>query len=263
MGLLKFDMLLPAFGLVLARMSGMMLAVPMLASAQVPRMVKVFLAATLSLMVFPIVASKLPQSLTLTQAAVGMIGEFIIGDILGLAAGMVFFAAQIAGKIVSHQSGFALGQVFNPLFDEEFTVLDQVWFFAAFMFFLALRGHVAVVQLVLRSFDRVPPMTLGADPELGDFAVNMARSMFDIALRLSGPTVLALLLASLVMGFLTKTMPQVNVLSVGFTLKIIIALALMGVTIATSDGVMTRAMGDALDSVGRLFESLSERVTHG
>jgi flagellar biosynthetic protein FliR len=263
MGLLKFEMLLPAFALVLARMSGMMLAVPMMASTQVPRLVKVFLAATLSLMVFPVVAPRLPQSLSLTEAAAGMVGEFVIGEVLGLAAGMVFFAAQIAGKIVSHQSGFALGEVFNPLFDEEFTVLDQVWFFAAFMFFLALRGHVAVVTLVLQSFERVPPMALGADAELGEFAVNMARAMFDVALRLSGPAVLALLLASLVMGFLTKTMPQLNVLSVGFTLKIIIALGVMGVTIASSEGVMTRAMSDGLDSVGRLFEHLSERVNHG
>lgn len=263
MGLLKFEMLLPAFALVFARISGVMLSVPMLSSAQVPRMIKVLLAGALSWMAFPVVAGKLPQSLTLAQAGMGMVGEFLIGEVLGLAAGMVFFAAQIAGKIVSHQSGFALGQVFNPLFDEEFTVLDQMWFFAAFMFFVAMRGHLAVVTLVLRSFEQVPPLMLTVDGELGAFATGMVRSMFDVALRLSGPAVLALLLASLVMGFLTKTMPQLNVLSVGFTFKIVIALIVMGVTVASSDGLMTQALDDGLDRVGRLFEHLSERVTHG
>lgn len=263
MGLLRFEMLLPAFALVVARMAGILIAVPMLSSNQIPRMPRVLLVAVLSLMAFPVVAPRIPQTLSLGQAGAGMVGEFIIGEILGLAAGGVFFAAQIAGKIVAHQSGFALGQVFNPLFDEEFTVLDQLWFFVAFMFFLALRGHVAVVMLVLKSFEHVPPLTFLADQSVADFAVGMTRSMFDVALRLSGPAVLALLLASLVMGFLTKSMPQLNVMSVGFSFKIFIALFLVAVTISASDNLMTNTLADGLDQAGRLFEHLAEAAANG
>jgi len=57
-------MLLPAFCLVVARVSGIVLGVPMLASKQIPRVVKVWFVVTLSLMVFPLVAQTLPQSLT-------------------------------------------------------------------------------------------------------------------------------------------------------------------------------------------------------
>lgn len=263
MGLLRFELLLPAFALVLARMTGVVIATPMMSSAQVPRLVKVLLVVTLSLMAFPVVASKLPHSLSLTAVTVGLAGEFLIGEILGLAAGLVFYGAQMAGKIVSHQAGFALGEVFNPLFDEEFTVLDQMWFFAAFMFFLALRGHVAVVTLVLKSFDQVPPMMLCADGSLGDFGVGIAQSAFEIALRLSGPAVVALMLTSLVMGFLTKTMPQMNVLSVGFSLKIVIGILLVGVTIGFSDGLMSRSLTEGLDRAGEVMERMSESILHG
>ncbi len=263
MELIRYEIMLPAFALVVARMSGILLAVPMFASNQIPRMTRILLVAVLSLMAFPVVSSKIPTGLTFGQAGAGMVGEFVVGEILGLAAGSVFFAAQIAGKIVSHQSGFALGQVFNPLFDEEFTVLDQLWFFVAFMFFLALRGHVAVIMLVLRSFEHVPPMTFLVDQSVADFAVGMTRSMFDVALRLSGPTVLALLLASLVMGFLTKTMPQLNVISVGFAFKIFIALVLVAITINSSDALMTRSLADGLDQAGQLFEHLAEAATNG
>ena len=263
MGLLRFELLLPGFALVLARMSGVMLAMPMLNSAQVPRMIKVLLAFTMSLIAFPVVMSKLPVSLTLAQTTVGAAGEFLIGEVLGLAAGLVFYGAQMAGKIVSHQSGFALGEVFNPLFDEEFTVLDQIWFFAVFMFFLALRGHIAIISLILRSFDLVPPMMLSVDGSLELFATSMARTTFEVALRLAGPAVLALMLASLVMGFLTKSMPQMNVMSVGFTFKIMIALLVVGLTISSSESLMTRTLSNAFDQVGMVMEQMSKKVTHG
>jgi len=256
--LLRFELLLPAFALVLARVAGMVLAVPMFASAQLPALIKVMLIAALSLMAFPLVAGKLPLSISLAAAVAGMIGEFIIGELLGLAAGAVLFGAQMAGKIVSHQSGFTLGQVVNPLFDEEVTVMDQLWFFAAFMVFLTVGGHLSVASSLLFSFDRIPPLALAADPRLLDFAVGMIESMFDVALRLAGPAILALLLASLVMGFLTKTMPQLNVLSVGFAAKIAVALGLTALTVASSEGTLVRTIYEGFEQFAGLLSDLAE-----
>lgn len=261
--LLRFDMLLPAFGLVLARVAGLVLAVPMLSSRQLPLAVKVWLIVTLSLMAFPVVTPHLPGSLTLGHAAAGMVGEFVIGEILGFGAGMVFFAAQVGGKIVSHQSGMALGTVFNPVFDAESTALDQVWFFTTLMIFLGLRGHIAVITVLLGSFETVPPMMARFDGTLAEFAVGIMRSMFELALRFAGPAIAALLLTSLVMGFLTKTMPQLNILSVGFSLKIAAALSAVALTIIYSQDMVEDALFKGLDDVGLLFERMSEQLIHG
>lgn len=261
--LLRFEMLLPAFALVLARVAGLVLAVPMLSSRQIPRLVKVWLVVTLSLMAFPVVSPHLPRSLTLGQAAAGMIGEFIIGEILGLGAGMVFFAAQLAGKMVSHQSGMALGTVFNPVFESQSTVLDQIWFFTTLLLFLALRGHIAVVTVLIDSFRTVPPLMAEFDGALADFLVAILRNMFELGIRLAGPAILALLLTSLIMGFLTKTMPQLNILSVGFSLKIATALFVMGLTLPFSQDLIATGLFDSLDYVGLLFEHTSETLIHG
>ncbi len=263
LGLLRFEMLLPAFALVLARVAGIIFSVPMLASSLIPRNIMALLVAAISLMVFPAVLPLLPTSLTIGQALAGLVGEFLIGELLGLGAGLIFYAAQVAGQIVSHQAGLSLGQVFNPMFDEETNILDQVWFFSVMALFFALRGHIAVVEVLLASFKSIPPMTMLADPALGDFTVNILTGVFNIAMRLAGPTVLALLLTSLVLGFLTRTMPQMNILTVGFSLKIGIALLMVAVTMGYSDGLVGDALFDGLDHVGRLFEHLSKQVTHG
>jgi len=261
--LLRFEMLLPAFGLVLARVAGLVLAVPMLSSKQIPRVVKVWLIVTLSLMAFPVVATRLPLSLTLGQAATGMMGEFIVGEILGLGVGLAFFSAQIAGKMVSHQSGLALGTVFNPIFESQSTILDQIWFFTALMIFLGLRGHIIVVTVLLDSFKTVPPMMAVFDVSLLDYGVDIMQTMFELAIRLAGPAIAALFLTSLVMGFLTKTMPQLNILSVGFSVKIATALAISGVTISFSQGLLGDALFEGLDKAGLLFEQMSETLMHG
>ncbi|MFH1419573.1 MAG: flagellar biosynthetic protein FliR [Planctomycetota bacterium] len=260
--LLRFEMLLPAFCLVVARVSGIMLSVPMLASNQIPRVVKVWFVVTLSLIVFPLVAQTLPRSLTLGQVAVGMLGELVVGEVLGLGASVVFLAVQIAGKVVSHQSALAAGQVFNPVMDMDMTVLDQVWYFAALMLFFALRGHLAVLDVLLGSFRTVPPLTLFVDTSLAEFLVAMLRSIFEMAVRLAGPVILALLLTSLIMGFIAKTMPQLNILSVGFSLKIATALVMVATTISFSGDLMTDALFTGLDQVGLLFELLSEVAIH-
>ena len=261
--LLRFEMLLPAFGLVLARVAGLVLAVPVISSRQIPRSAKVGLIVTLSLMAFPAVSPHLPTGLSLGQTATGMVGEFIIGEVIGFGAALVFFAAQIAGKVVSHQSGMALGTVFNPIFDAESTVLDQVLFLTAMVIFLALRGHVAVVMVLVGSFETVPPMLAAFDGTLGDFAIGMMQEMFEFAMRIAGPAVGALLLTSLVMGFLTKTMPQLNILSVGFSFKIVTALFMLALTVSFIHGAVGDVFFESLDRVGLLFEHMSETMTHG
>jgi flagellar biosynthesis protein FliR len=263
LGLLRFEMLLPVFALVLARIAGLAFAVPVFAGSLIPRNILALLIAALSLMIFPVVLPLLPTSLSLGQALAGVVGEFLIGELLGLGVGLIFYAAQFAGQIVSHQAGLSLGTVFNPMFDEESNILDQVWFFSVMVLFFAFRGHIAVVEVLLASFKSIPPLTLVADPAIGDFAVNMLNGVVNIATRLAGPTVLALLLTSLILGFLTRTMPQMNILTVGFAFKVGVALLMVAVTMGSSEGLVGDALFDGLDQVGRLFEQLSQQVTRG
>lgn len=263
MGLLNFEMMLPGFALVLARMAGLMLSMPMLSSSQIPMPVKAWLTVALAALAWPAASGALPESLTLGQAAAGLIGEFVLGEIIGLGTGVVFFAAQFAGHVVSHQSGLVLGEVFNPVFDSESAVLDQLWFFTALMFFLALRGHMAIVQAVLGSFEQVPPMGVVMDGITVEFFRGMLTTIFETALRLAGPTILALLLTLLAMGALARTMPQLNILSVGFSIKTALALFVVAITMMHSGGVMIGAIEGGLDAVGAAFETMSQQVLHG
>jgi flagellar biosynthetic protein FliR len=262
MELLRFEMLLPGFALVLARMAGLMLAAPLFSSSQIPLNVKVWLTVALGLLVYPIVMPTLPSSLSMGQAAAGCVGEFILGEIIGLGVGLVFFAAQMAGSLLSHQAGLTLGETFNPVFDSETTVLDQLLFFTALMFFFVLRGHLAVVQLLLDSFRHVPPMSmLTGEVELTQFTA-MLQSLMEASLRLAGPVVLALLMALLALGVLSRTIPQFNLLSVGLPLKIGVAFVVLAVTLTSAGDLFADTLWDGLDHVADVLDQASKRVMH-
>ncbi|MCK6454994.1 MAG: flagellar biosynthetic protein FliR [Phycisphaerae bacterium] len=251
---------LPGWMLVLARVGGMVLAVPLLSSIELPIAVRALLCVAISAMVFPTVAPALPKELTLSQALAGLIGELAIGELLGLAAAVIFLGAQYAGHVVALQSGLTLGTVFNPLYDAESTVLEQIWFFIAALLFLALRGHLAVVHVVLRSMETVPPLSFELNASAAAFFSGLLESIFDLALRLAGPAMLSMLLATVALGLLTRTMPQFNMLSVGFGLKIVLAIAMMAATMSVADGPLGGVLWDSLDSVGRVLEQSATGV---
>ena len=263
--LLSYQLLLPKFALVLARVGGLVMGVPVLSSQQVPALVKVWLIATLSIMAFPTVAPWLPAEVTLAQAVPGMVGEFMIGHLLGFAVSGVLYAAQIGGNVLSHQSGMALGTVFNPLFNNESTVLDQVWFFTAMAIFLGLRGHVAATLVLLKSFENIPPMLVGFDGSVADLLTELITHMFEFSLRMVGPVILTLFLTSLLMGFLTKTMPQMNLLSVGFAIRVAAVLFAGGITISFSGELFADAVDSSLNRIAAFFEdaaTMGMRAVH-
>lgn len=261
MELIQLEMLLPGFAMVLARTSGIMISVPMFSSSQMPTQIKVLLAIALALLAYPVVMVTLPARVTLSQAAVGCVGELMIGEIIGLGIGVVFFGASMAGNIVSHQAGLTFGEVVNPVFDSETTVIDQLWFFAALMVFLALGGHLILMKVVLDSFHQVPPMSAWADESLAEHIAAILQCLFETALRLAGPTIVALLLALLALGVLSRTMPQFNLMNVGFSFKIALAMFVTALSMSSADDFLVQTIQDSFVRLGAILIELG-RAAH-
>ena len=97
MPLLPFDILLmlPAFALVLTRVSGLMIAAPVFGSSVIPARIRVAMVVALSVMTFPLAASHIPTEITLSAALVGGVGELMIGTIIGLSLSLLLMGAEV------------------------------------------------------------------------------------------------------------------------------------------------------------------------
>lgn len=240
---------LPVFVLILFRLSGLVMTAPLLASDIVPLRVRVGMTMTMALILFPAVHRQAPAEITLSTALVGGVTELAIGATIGLALTILMSGAELAGLMVGQQAGIGLGQVFDPALGGEVSIIGQIYTIVLVFVFLLVGGHRAMIAALLDTFEAIPLLSARFDEPLVLLLAEMLASAFSLAIRLAGPVLVSLFLTTMAMGFLSRTMPQLNIMSVGFQVQILVALGVAGVSLVAMEGLLTDAIWDALDRI--------------
>lgn len=249
--------LLPSFALVLARISGLMLGAPVYSSSAVPPQVKIGLTVLLSLTIFPLVRpgmTGIPDSLVGT--ALGMAGEMMIGLTIGLAVNMLFVGLQLGASMISQQMGLGLARIFDPMLEEETDTLSEFYMMFGLALLLVMNGHHLVLRGVLDSFAVLPPMTLTLRPELLEVLRGLLASSYVLAVKVAVPSMVIMFLVSLMMGFLGKTVPQINILVVGFPLRVGVGLVALILSFTAAAVVFSDAYQQTADVVTQMIRGL-------
>lgn len=227
------------FLLVLSRLLGVFVFTPLLTSASLPRMVKVMVALAFTAAVYPTVASRLTPTPEpdLVVLAPLMLTEVMIGATIGMLASLPLIMLQMGGYIMGYQMGLALAQAYNPELDTQSGVLGQLLYFLGMAAFVTMGGLELVFLSLLRTFDSVPIGAFSADVMPLDLFVGLLDAGFGFALRIAAPVLAVVVMILVAMGFVMKTMPQINIMSVGFAMKIMAGLATLLAIIYVVDQV--------------------------
>ncbi len=219
---------LPLVALVLARVGGLVIFVPFFSSVSIPAKSKIMLAFAITIIVLPFVpVSGVSRVNDIGGLVVLMISELMIGLGIGFIITSVFSGLQLAGLMIGQQLGIALARVFDPLFNDQNSVLGQFYFWLAMIIFLLINGHVILIKAMINSFQTLEP---GRFVVSKDFISNLGEVLqlsFAMAFQISAPVIVAILLTTLAMGFITRTVPQFNILSVGFSIRALIGFVLV------------------------------------
>jgi flagellar biosynthetic protein FliR len=241
------------FALVLVRISGLIVAAPVLGSRNFPIMGKIGLAGLTAMVVTPTIAA-LDQTLpddALAFAALGL-GELVIGLMIGFVMTLIFAALQIGGQVMDMQSGFALINVFNPALETQFPVFGFVLFVLAVLFLLVTNGHHLMIRALVSTFDRVPLGGFAANPRIALEVSRLGSVMFVDGLMIAAPVAAAMLAAYFVMGLVGRVVPQIQLFAVGFPLTIGLALF----TVAMSLNVYMSMLDGMFNQMFRNVQSL-------
>jgi len=223
------------FVLVLARTSTLMMTAPIFGSQAVPRRVRALLSVTMSMLVTPVFFGvSVPPIGNLVELGRVLASEALVGLLLGLGTNILFSGVQVAGQIVSQLSGLSLADVFSPGFDEDVSVFSQLYYFLTLAVFVAVGGHRIVTEALLDTFAASPPghATLGAG--YVDVLVSILTQSFVLGIRAAGPLLVALLLSNLVLGLISRTLPQINVIAIGFNVNGLLALGMLTLSIGAA-----------------------------
>ncbi|BAM04509.1 flagellar biosynthetic protein FliR [Phycisphaera mikurensis] len=252
---------LPPFLLLLTRLSGMFILSPILASSGVPRQVRAFLAVGLAAICFPVVAVGPEAPLAGLRGAefslfalAPLMGlELAVGYVLGYVAMLPLAGAQAAGLVIGQQMGLQLGGVFNPELQDDSGVLGQFLYLLALVVFLALGGHHLLIQVLVGSFEHVPPGGMTDFGAVMEVIVGLLQAMIELVVQVSMPVLAVLFLESVAMGFIARTVPQMNILSVGFVTRILMSTAVVAVSLATIARLTDGSFRHAFEGAHRIF----------
>lgn len=235
------------FLLTFVRISAAIAPMPLFGAPGVPSQTKIGLALLLSLMVLPLTAEPAnPVSSNLLVLA-SMIGsEVLVGLAIGIAVSMVFQALEMSAQVVGVQMGFSIGEVFDPMTGGRVTTVEQFYRIVATLVFFAVNGHYLVIGGLLRTFDVVPAGTADLSLIAGDRVLPFFISLFVVAIRVSLPVVGALLMTDLALALVGRTVPQMNVLVVGFPIKIGVGMLVLVVSMPLMVSFMGSVFGQSL-----------------
>jgi flagellar biosynthetic protein FliR len=220
------------FTLVLARTGAMVMIAPIFSTQSLPRRVRALIAVTMSLLVAPaFLGTAMPAIEDIGEYGRLLASEALVGLLLGFGMIILFSGIQVAGQIVSQLSGLSLAEVFSPGFEEEVSVFSQLFYFVTMAVFVAVGGHRTMTAALLDTFAAAPPGHAGLGSNFVDVLVSVLTQSFALGIRAAAPLMAALLLSNLVLGLISRTLPQINVIAVGFSVNSLLAMALMFLSI--------------------------------
>lgn len=233
------------FILVFVRITAMISLFPVFGSQNVPRQLKAGFSFLLAIVLFPFIPV---QSMTFSMPTFVfmIIKEVFVGITIGFATTFLFAAVQFAGRLVDRQMGFALAQLIDPFTNAASTVTGQFQVLIFSIVFLLINGHYFMILAVQKSFDIIPLFSAHMPSgNVANLLISMSADIFALALRLAAPVFSVLILSSLALGVVARTVPQIHVFFVGLPLKIGLGLVTLAIVLPALAAIF-RSMVDSL-----------------
>jgi flagellar biosynthetic protein FliR len=247
--------------LIFVRTLAVFIAAPIFGSRTIPVMVKIGLAALLSLLILPTLSAAAPLPLPGAEATLASwptdwlvlfltIGqEVLVGVIIGFVSNLVFLTVGMAASIMGVQVGFRAANIFDPMTSASTSALEQFYTLLAFALFLAINGHHWLLLGLSRSFEVTPLGTFVFQPLTVERLVFLTSETFVAAVRISLPVMGALLLADLGMGIVARAVPQIHVFFLGLPIKEAFGIAAIGLALVMTMPLIKKLMGNIVADV--------------
>ena len=248
--------LLAPFLLVLFRLVGIFAFVPFLSNSSIPGNIKIFLGVSITFCIWNVTPHvALPAACeTLPGLIVAIAGEMSVGLVIGMLLGAAFAGIQLGAHMLSQQMGLSLATIYDPSFEDQSTVIEQVGFWIALVAFLSMGGHREIINAVVYSYQTVPAGSGGLAPEAMLNAVlgGMSAS-FHAATQIAMPALTAFFIATITSGLISRSMPQLNMMSIGITLNLLVGMIMVALGLTGWALVSERSLQDTFHVMGRLL----------
>lgn len=255
------------YGLILARLLGLFMTAPVFSAEAVSYRHRMILALAVGAVLYPFTSRHLPPGQDGIFGLAGAVAaQAAVGVVIGFMVSMIFAAFQIAGEIFSVQAGISFSEVLDPQAQISIPIAGTLKNLIGLVLFLGvdfpIDGFSApaalhMIRALSYSFQFIPDLTFNVTT-LGGLLGSMDQAlgvMFVTALKIAIPIMGILFITSVALGLLSRAAPQMNLMSMGLQINIVVGLILLVVLAPVFIPVMLESFHRVYDSLGEMFRT--------
>lgn len=239
------------FLLTLVRVAGVFVFVPIPGMSQNPRPVRVVLALSIAVALFPY-WPHLPDEVSGGQLTVWLLSEAALGIGVGLAVAFIAEGFYMAAQVMGLQAGYAYASMVDPNSNADSSVLVIFAELTAGLLFFALGLDREVIRIFARSMEIAPAGSLELSRSAGAQLILMGGTMFSTGVRLALPVVAVLLLVDISLALLGRVNSQLQLLTIAFPLKMLVGLVVFSWILLLAPTIARSTAGAAFEAARAL-----------
>jgi len=227
------------------RIGACLMVAPMFGASYVPPRIRIVLALALTVLVLPTLPRPVGVTLLSADGVVTTAQQVVIGIAMGFVVQLMFDALTLGGQMLAN--GMGLGFAFNidPLRGVQTPALGQLYVLLGSLTFLALNGHIALIQTLIASFHGLPIGPVGFSPRELHALADWGSQMFLGALRIALAGMTALIVINLGFGVMSRAAPAMNLFGVGFPITLVFGMVVVMLGLPTLQGGLVEMLGSA------------------
>lgn len=259
----RFSLLLAS--LIFIRIMAVTTTIPFLTGKPTPAPVKVGLAVALVIFLYPYLAAGQPKSLEFPPLMLILLylKEAVYGISIGFAASIVFYGFEAAGSVIDNQRGAAQARLLIPQFGQESSIFGNFQYLLGVVLFISIGGHLLFFKTLVESYDLLPLFAIpkSAPDLIGlvDEFIHLTGTVLLLSVQLCAPVLIAIFIADVILGVISKTAPAINVWELGFVVRGVLGVLIVFLSIGLLVTQMEKISMGMVDQVQRIIQFLSSQ----
>jgi len=239
--------------LILTRITAFIVTTPGYSYRGIPNVLKIAISGVLSIFVYMTTPEIVVEG-GLFGLALLIIREAVFGLALGFVGQMVFSSVEMAGKLMDFQVGFAMGAVYDPAMGAQASNYGRTYYWLAVAIFFLLDMHVILMETILSSFSLIPLGTMNLQGFGAEAVLMVFARVFELGINLAAPMIITVLVTDVVLGIISRTVPQINVFMLGMPMKSMVSFFVFMISV----GWIMNTAGELVGTMPGFIEGFME-----
>jgi len=246
------DAYVVGFILLFFRFGALFMATPIFSHRSIPNTVKFAMAFFFSIVFY---SSMPPLSIPINVPSiiVAILGELLFGLVIGVILQLAFNVITFAGGMISFMMGFSMASAIDPQSGVSMPIISQFLSLMALMVLFVIDMHHWILVFINESLGSIPLGGFMMSENVFNYIVGATANMFVVGFMIAFPIIALSWLADVIFGMLMKTMPQFNLLVIGFPIKIMVAFVVLIATFSATMLILKSQMQEAFNYLEMLF----------